>query len=251
MFSEQGVPAVVFTDQGTQFTSSEFRDFATVYRFQIQHSSPRYPQSNGFIESMVKIVKRTISKAEDSGLDPHLALLVYRTTPLKSGLLSPAEMMTQRKFNALLPVKQHLPVQLSVNRDTMIKQKQQQCNLYDRSAKPLSELQQDQLVRVQLNPQIPVWEPAKVIQTPMDKTPRSYTVETTSGTYQRNRRHLRPATSSNTPDKQDSSLDKTVCDKNVPILDITPNTHINDGIANPARPKRNIRPPERLIEVKD
>ena len=49
-FSEYGVPATVYTDQGTQ------------------HSSPRYPQSNGFIEAMVKVVKGIMAKAEDSVL---------------------------------------------------------------------------------------------------------------------------------------------------------------------------------------
>ena len=57
IFSEYGVPATVYTDQGTQFVSQEFTQFALQYRFQVQHSSPRYPQSNGFIEAMVKVVK--------------------------------------------------------------------------------------------------------------------------------------------------------------------------------------------------
>ena len=57
IFSEYRVPATVYTDQGTQFVSQEFTQFALQYRFQVQHSSPRYPQSNGFIEAMVKVVK--------------------------------------------------------------------------------------------------------------------------------------------------------------------------------------------------
>ena len=57
IFAEYGISAVVYTDQGTQFASEEFRAFAVQYRFQVQHSSPRYPQSNGFIEAMVKTAK--------------------------------------------------------------------------------------------------------------------------------------------------------------------------------------------------
>ena len=67
-FSEYGVPATVYTDQGTQFVSQEFKQFALQYKFQVQHSSPRYPQSNGFIEAMVKVVKGIMAKAEDSVL---------------------------------------------------------------------------------------------------------------------------------------------------------------------------------------
>ena len=67
-FSEYGVPATVYTDQGTQFVSQEFKQFALQYKFQVQHSSPRYPQSNGFIEAMVKVVKGIMAKAEGSVL---------------------------------------------------------------------------------------------------------------------------------------------------------------------------------------
>ena len=54
IFAEYGIPAVVSRDQGAQFAFEELRTFAVQYRFQVQHSSPRYPQSHGFIEAMVK-----------------------------------------------------------------------------------------------------------------------------------------------------------------------------------------------------
>ena len=68
IFAEYGIPAVVYTDQGTQFASEEFRAFAVQYRFQVQHSSPRYPQSNCFIEAMVKTAKNIMQKAEIVGV---------------------------------------------------------------------------------------------------------------------------------------------------------------------------------------
>ena len=40
IFAEYGIPTIVYTDQGTQFASDEFRPFAAQYRFQVQHSSP-------------------------------------------------------------------------------------------------------------------------------------------------------------------------------------------------------------------
>ena len=49
--AEYGIPATVYTDQGAQFVSQEFKQFSMQYRFEVQHSSPRYPQSNGSIES--------------------------------------------------------------------------------------------------------------------------------------------------------------------------------------------------------
>ena len=62
IFAEYGILAVVYTDQETQFTSEEFRVFAVQYRFQVQHVSPRYPQSNGFIKAMVKMTENTMER---------------------------------------------------------------------------------------------------------------------------------------------------------------------------------------------
>ena len=36
IFAEYGIPAVLYTDQGAQFASKEFRAFTVQYRFQIQ-----------------------------------------------------------------------------------------------------------------------------------------------------------------------------------------------------------------------
>ena len=91
IFSEYGVPAMVCTDQGTQFVSQKFKQFAMQYRFEVQHSSPRYPQSNGVIEPVVRVVKGIMEKAEESSSDPHLAMLIYRATPIRSGQLSSAQ----------------------------------------------------------------------------------------------------------------------------------------------------------------
>ena len=111
------VPATVYTDQGTLFLSQEFKQFALQYRFEVQHSSPRYPQSNGFIEAMVKVVKGIMEKAEESGSDPHLATLIYHATPIRPGQLSPGEMLSQRKYRALLPIHQYLHPNLEISRD--------------------------------------------------------------------------------------------------------------------------------------
>ena len=86
IFAEYGIPATAYADQGTQFMSKEFKEFALQYRFQVQHSSLRYPQSNGFIEAMVKLVKSIMERAEESGSDPHLAMLIYRATPVRPSI---------------------------------------------------------------------------------------------------------------------------------------------------------------------
>ena len=57
IMGEYGIPREIFSDQGTQFTSHKYLDFAKKYQFKVSHSSPRYPQSNGFIESMIKLLR--------------------------------------------------------------------------------------------------------------------------------------------------------------------------------------------------
>jgi transposase InsO family protein len=42
-----GIPQIITTDQGTQFTSSEFRDFAESMGIKLLNSSPYYAQANG------------------------------------------------------------------------------------------------------------------------------------------------------------------------------------------------------------
>lgn len=77
-FSRHGIPAVVCSDNGPQFSSSEFAQFAKSYGFCQVTSSPHYPQSNGEVERTVQTVKGMLKKSGD----PHLAVLAYRSTPM-------------------------------------------------------------------------------------------------------------------------------------------------------------------------
>ena len=56
-------------------------EFVKYYRSQVLHSSLRYPQSNGFIESMVRVAKHIISKADQVTKDAYLTMFAYRGTP--------------------------------------------------------------------------------------------------------------------------------------------------------------------------
>ena len=79
MFSQHGIPAWVFIDQGRQFTSAEFCEFAKCYRFEILYSTPRYQQSKGFIESMVKIMNQIMSRTHQAKEDAHIVMWAYRS----------------------------------------------------------------------------------------------------------------------------------------------------------------------------
>ena len=62
IFSEQGIPQIVRSNNRPQFASHAFAEFCQSYGFNHSTSSPHYPRSNCFIESQVKIVKATLQK---------------------------------------------------------------------------------------------------------------------------------------------------------------------------------------------
>ena len=84
-FADVGVPSILTTDGGPQFSSRRFAEFCT--RWQVQHStsSPHYPQSSGHAEAAVKAMKSLVLKTtSDGNLDVdefRCALLEWRNTP--------------------------------------------------------------------------------------------------------------------------------------------------------------------------
>ena len=88
IFARHGIPEVVVSDNGPQYTSSTYAEFAREYCFNHVTSSPLYPPGNGEAERGAKTVKQLLRKRED----PYLALLAYRATPLQCGF-SPAELL--------------------------------------------------------------------------------------------------------------------------------------------------------------
>ena len=89
VFARHGIPMTLMSDNGPQFSSKEFQDFATTYHFHHITSSPHFPQSNGLAERTVRTMKKLLQGSKD----PFMALLSYRTTPMPWCLLSPAELL--------------------------------------------------------------------------------------------------------------------------------------------------------------
>ena len=187
IFSQHGIPEVLRSDNGPQYASEEIQEFAKQYGFKLVTSSPRYPQSNGFIERMVKTVKQLFSQSDDQDL----ALLTYRSTPLPWCGYSPAELSMGRNVRTPLPqTKDHLvPTWFYLSdarkHEELFKRKQK--HAYDRRhrVKELPMLPEDTSVWVKSG-DVPV--SGRVIAK-SDK-PRSYLVETPTGTLRRNRSHL-------------------------------------------------------------
>ena len=102
IFAKFGIPELVLSDNGPQFSSREFED----YCFTHITSSPYHHQGNGEAERAVQTMKNLPKKSTD----PYIALLNYRTTPLLHGY-SPAELMMNRKLRNCVSTipSQHIP----------------------------------------------------------------------------------------------------------------------------------------------
>lgn len=111
------------SDNGTQFDSqrtTEFQAFKKKYGFFHQTSSPYFPQSNGFIEVMIKTIKSGLEKCKDFSI----WLLEYRATPLKCGF-SPSELAIGRRIKSFLPILPSLLEPKIINREVLLSRKRE------------------------------------------------------------------------------------------------------------------------------
>ena len=108
VFSIFGLPEHIVSDNGSQFTSEEFKEFLDKNDIQHTKTPTNHPATNGLAERYVGFMKETFKKigktneSLQSKIDRFL--LTYRATPTKLGK-SPAELLTNRqprtRFNAL------------------------------------------------------------------------------------------------------------------------------------------------------
>lgn len=228
IFARHGIPEVVISDNGPQFTSALFKDFASKYEFVHLTSSPYHPQGNGEAERAVRTVKCLLKKSDD----PYLALLTHRSTPLASIGYSPAELLMSRVLRSTVPLYpkclQPKVPRLSVvfNRDRQQKEKQK--NNFDRrhGARPLKTLQPDD----------PIWivdrqEAGHVVRREGD---RSYHLQSQDGvSYQRNRRHILPMPEPDANQESDDTVDTEMRteDGQEPLLQTT--TRRSERVSRP------------------
>ena len=67
LFSNEGFPKEIISDNGSPFNSQEFADYLSSHGVKHTTSSPHYPKSNGFIEHHIQTVKNLLYKALDAG----------------------------------------------------------------------------------------------------------------------------------------------------------------------------------------
>ncbi|KZS02809.1 Uncharacterized protein APZ42_034613 [Daphnia magna] len=101
-----GAPVKLWSDGGPQFKSDEFISFLRDWDISIGRSSPHHPQSNGYVESAVKSMKKLIAGSWSLGsFDPDKfvkALILFCNTPMSGGA-SPSQIVFSRPTRDLLP----------------------------------------------------------------------------------------------------------------------------------------------------
>ncbi|KAK3697327.1 hypothetical protein QZH41_004727 [Actinostola sp. cb2023] len=80
-FARFGIPSILVSDNGPQFTSDSFRKFTRDWDIEHTPSAPYNSQSNGKAEAAVKAAKKMLRKTQKTREDQYLALLAIRNTP--------------------------------------------------------------------------------------------------------------------------------------------------------------------------
>ena len=103
VLAQHGIPMVIRSDNGTQYTAEEYKRFTKEWGIQHVTTSPYHTQANGLAEKSVQIIKSLLNKSKANNQDPYLSLLEYRNTTVDN-VGSPAQLLMGRKLRATLLV---------------------------------------------------------------------------------------------------------------------------------------------------
>lgn len=102
IFSEQGLPEVLVSDNGTAFTSEEFKKFLKCNGIRHILTPPYSPSSNGQAERTVQTVKNKLRALSGNDMTVILPRLLFglRIAPSTVTGKSPAEVLNKRRFRS-------------------------------------------------------------------------------------------------------------------------------------------------------
>ena len=183
LFSIEGYPDEIVSDNGPPFQSKEFAKFLSGLGIKHTTSSPGYPRSNGFIEWHIQTVKNMLSKSSNTQSFQEV-LADLRTTRIGMGLPSPAEILLTTRAQAEINIKairsvlQERQLKMTLDHDTSRRA---------RKARPL-------VVGERCHVLGPGNKWIDAFITGITDSGRSYEtqVEATGGQLTRNRSHIRP-----------------------------------------------------------
>lgn len=104
MFSTHGLPDMIVSDNGTAFTSSQFKSFMETNGIRHILVAPYHPSSNGQAERMVQTTKDSLKRIISGDWKLRLAqfLLSSHVTPHCSTHVSPGELLFGRRIRTVL-----------------------------------------------------------------------------------------------------------------------------------------------------
>ena len=106
IFSRNGIPKQLVSDNGPQFCAEEFRQFMKNNGIEHIRTAPYHPASNGAAERLVQTLKQSLRASYQTGmpLDQALAifLLKYRTTKHMTTGVAPCMLFCKRKLRTRL-----------------------------------------------------------------------------------------------------------------------------------------------------
>nr|XP_006812973.1 PREDICTED: uncharacterized protein K02A2.6-like [Saccoglossus kowalevskii] len=106
VFATLGIPEILASDNGSNFTSDEFSHFLNVNGITQILVALYHPSSNGLAERAVEIVKNGLNRVKDGTIDERLAKILfrYRIIPQSRTQVSSAELLMKRKLRSRLAI---------------------------------------------------------------------------------------------------------------------------------------------------
>ena len=187
LFSIEGYPDEIVSDNGPPFQIKEFAKFLSGLGIKHTTSSPGYPHSNGFIEQYIQTVKNMLSKSSNTRSFQEV-LADLRTTRIGTALPSPAEILHGRN----LTTRAQAEIDIKVFRSVLLERQLKMTLDHDmsrraRKARPL-------VVGERCHALGPGNKWIDTFITSITDSGRSYEtqMEATGGQLTRNRSHIRP-----------------------------------------------------------
>ncbi|XP_071953858.1 uncharacterized protein [Antedon mediterranea] len=108
LFSRNGLPQVLVSDNGPQFTSGEFKSFMAMNGISHKLSAPYHPSTNGQAERFVQSLKQGLRAARNDSGDPQTKLdrflLSYRNAEHSLTKETPAKLFMNRSIRTRLDI---------------------------------------------------------------------------------------------------------------------------------------------------
>ncbi|KAK3745815.1 hypothetical protein QZH41_005677 [Actinostola sp. cb2023] len=176
-FSTHGLPEMIVSDNGSVFTSEEFKIFTK--RNGIKHvtSSPYHPATNGLVERAVQTFKQGMKKQQDGSIQTKLSrfLFSYRNTPQTTTGETPTQLRWGRSLRSHLDLLQpDTEREVQQSQDDQIKQ-------HDKNARARPLAVNDKVLARNYSGQ-PKWLPGIIIE---ESGPVSEKIELEDGTIMR------------------------------------------------------------------